>query len=66
MLQDRETYLSVVGIAREPAGERKKWFGRVLLALLVAGIGWLLVNRVASPPDDSGGTFVESPLPGPI
>lgn len=66
MLQAREEYHSPVAAAREPANERRKWFGRVLLAFLVAGIGWLMVNRVLTPADDRGPAPVESTLPGPV
>lgn len=66
MLQEHEEYLSPVGFATEPAGQRMKWIGRILLALLVAGIGWLLLNRVFSPPDDSAPTVPTPQLPGPI
>lgn len=66
VLQEREEYLSPVGFATEPAGQRSKWFGRVVLALLVAGIGWILVNRVIAPPTESTPTTPIEQLPGPI
>lgn len=67
MLQEHEDYLAPVGFATEPAGQRTKWFGRILLALLVAGIGWILVNRVVSPSDTTTNPTTELPtLPGPI
>lgn len=66
MLSDREDYHGPVALAREPAGERKKWIGRFFLALLVAGIGWLLVNRVLTPADEGRTNRpTEEVLPGP-
>lgn len=66
MLQEREEYLSPVGFATEPAGQRSKWFGRAVLALLVVGIGWLLINRVLTPPSDSTPVAPVPELPGPV
>ena len=66
MLQEREEYLSPVGFATEPAGQRWKWLGRAVLALLVAGIGWLLINRVLTPPSDSTPVTPTEQLPGPV
>ena len=68
MLSDREDYTRPVGFAREPAAERRRWVARVVLALFVALIGWLLVNRVINPPEDSGPPIpTTSPvLPGPV
>lgn len=67
MLQEHEEYFPPVGFATEPAGQRMKWFGRAVLALLVAGIGWLLLNRVLSPPDDTRTPVTpQEHLPGPV
>lgn len=65
MLQEHEGYLSPVGFATEPAGQRWKWVGRLALALLVGGIAWLLINRVLTPPSDTPTTPTEQ-LPGPV
>ncbi|MGZ4105523.1 MAG: hypothetical protein ACXVQ6_06810 [Actinomycetota bacterium] len=46
----REEYVTPVGFAREPAKERRRWIGRILLALLIAGIAYVLVARVINPP----------------
>jgi hypothetical protein len=46
----REDYIPPVGFAREPAKERRRWLGRILLAILVAGLLFILFNRVISPP----------------
>jgi hypothetical protein len=46
----REDFISPVGFAREPAKERRRWIGRFLLAILVAGLLFILFNRVISPP----------------
>ncbi|MFP5224500.1 MAG: hypothetical protein ACLGH3_02910 [Actinomycetota bacterium] len=67
MLADREDYNGPVEFAREPAGERRKWVGRFFLALVVAGIFWLMVNRVLSPSDDTRRPNpTEETLPGPV
>jgi hypothetical protein len=57
MALSREEYITPVGFAREPAKERRRWIGRFLLALLVAGLLFILFNRVISPPS------TESPAP---
>ena len=48
----REEYLSPVGFAKEPAEERRRWIGRILLAALLFFIVWLLFQRVINPPED--------------
>jgi hypothetical protein len=53
-----EEYTTPVGFAREPAKERKRWIGRIFLALLVAGLAYVLFTRVISPP-----TTVTNPQP---
>jgi hypothetical protein len=45
-----EEYITPVGFAREPAKERKRWIGRIFLALLIAALAYVLVTRVISPP----------------
>ncbi|MFA5891400.1 MAG: hypothetical protein WDA27_10720 [Actinomycetota bacterium] len=65
MTPGREQYLGPVGIAREPAGERRRWIGRIALAGFVLLISWLLVNRVIHPPaDEPSRAGIESTLPG--
>jgi hypothetical protein len=67
MLADREDYNRAVNLATEPAGERRKWIGRFFLALVVAGIFWLMVNRVLNPSDDTRTPRpTEEVLPGPV
>lgn len=63
----REEYNSPVGFAREPAMRRRHWLGRIVLALFVAGLAFLLVNGVFRPPDDNPSVPVveTGPLPGP-
>jgi hypothetical protein len=63
----REEYLPPPGFAKEPAEERRRWIGRILLAALLVFIGWLALERVINPPEDSPGpTQQEEPiLPGP-
>jgi len=53
-----EEYTTPVGFAREPAKERKRWIGRIFLALLIAGLAYVLFTRVISPP-----TTVTNPVP---
>ena len=63
----REEYLPPVGFAKEPAEERRRWIGRVLLAALLVFIGWLAFERVINPPEEGNPRVpVEQPiLPGP-
>lgn len=63
----REQYFGPVGFAKEPAEERRRWIGRILLAALIVFIGWLLVNRVLNPPEEGNPRVpIEQPiLPGP-
>jgi hypothetical protein len=49
----REEYNAPVGFAKEPSEERRRWFGRILLILLVVFVVWLLVYRVLNPADDT-------------
>jgi hypothetical protein len=46
----REEYITPVGFAREPAKERRRWWGRIFLALLVAALVYVLFTRVINPP----------------
>lgn len=63
----REGYTRPVGHAREPIAERRRWLARIGLALLLVLLGWLLVNRVISPPDDTPQVEpTSSVLPGPL
>lgn len=48
-----EEYVTPVGFAREPEKERRRWIGRILLALLIAGIAYVLVVRVINPPTEN-------------
>jgi hypothetical protein len=48
----REEHVSPVGFAKEPSEERRRWFGRILLVILVLFVMWLVVYRVISPSDD--------------
>jgi hypothetical protein len=63
----REEYLPPAGFAKEPAEERRRWIGRILLAGLLLFIVWLALTRVISPPEDTRGPIQqEEPiLPGP-
>lgn len=65
MLEQRESYISPVGFATEPAGQWRKWAGRLMVFVLVLGIGWMLVNRVVRTSDDQPSMPVPE-LPGPI
>ena len=56
----REEHVSPVGFAKEPSEERRRWFGRILLGLLLVFVIWLLVYRVFSPSDD-GNPVLNSP-----
>lgn len=65
----REDYFGPVGFAKEPTQERKRWIGRLILALFIAFIGWLFWNRVVN----TGTTTINNPrptqspaLPGPL
>jgi hypothetical protein len=63
----REVYNRPAGFAREPADERRKWVARIVLLLFVILVGWLLLNRVISPPSDERPVPTSSPaLPGPL
>lgn len=55
--------MSPVGFAREPGTERRRWIGRIFLAILLALILWLLVNRVFKPPATQGPIPQQSQLP---
>ena len=48
----REEYISPVGFAKEPSEERRRWIGRIFLAVLLAFVVWLLLFRVFSPFND--------------
>ena len=48
----REEYVSPVGFAKEPSEERRRWIGRIFLAILLAFVVWLLLFRVFSPFND--------------
>jgi hypothetical protein len=63
-----ERYISPVGFAREPALERRRWIGRIVLAIFVVFIVWLLYNKVLNPSDTSPSvpSSSQGPLPGPI
>lgn len=65
MLEQRESYISPVAHAHEPAGQWRKWVGRILLGLVIAGIGWILVNSVLNERSNQP-TVEQSELPGPI
>lgn len=66
MDRQREDYVPPVGFAREPAKERWRWIGRVLLAAFMVLILWVVVNRVLKPPTDNspGPIPQQSVLPG--
>jgi hypothetical protein len=61
----REEYVTPVGFAKEPAEERRRWIGRIFLILLVGFLGWLVLARIISPPDDGNPTIPTEQLPGP-
>jgi hypothetical protein len=58
----REEYIGPVGFAREPVKERRRWIGRFLLAILIAGLLFILFNRVISPPSTETPTPTQSSL----
>ena len=66
-MAEREDYTPVVGFAREPADERRRWVARIVLALFVIFIVWLGWTRVIHPPQDNlfgpGTTQTELPAP---
>ena len=66
MTLPREEYITPVGFAREPAKERRRWWGRIFLALLVAALVYVLFTRVINPPTTglSPQPTVSSILPG--
>ena len=54
-----------VGFAREPSKERRRWIGRIFLALLIAGLAYVLFTRVINPPNQvTNPTPTLSSLPG--
>jgi hypothetical protein len=61
-----EEYITPVGFAREPAKERRRWWGRLFLAILVAGLVYVLFTRVINPPSTglSPAPTQSSALPG--
>jgi hypothetical protein len=61
-----EEYITPVGFSREPVKERRRWWGRLFLALLVAGLVYVLFTRVINPPTTSltPTPTVSSVLPG--
>ncbi|MGH2728496.1 MAG: hypothetical protein ACRDKS_16120 [Actinomycetota bacterium] len=63
----REEYVAPVGFAKEPSEERRRWIGRFFLALVVAGLAWILYFRVINPPEENPTlpTQQEVELPGP-
>lgn len=62
-----EGYLPPVGFASEPSTDRRRWIGRVLLAILVLFLCWMLVTRVINTPDEQPSTgTTEGPLPDPF
>jgi hypothetical protein len=62
----REHYVPPVGFAKEPSEERRRWIGRILLALLVGLLAFLIVFRVVSPPSEEGNPRLPAPeLPAP-
>lgn len=64
MAPNREDFVTPVGFATEPARERRRWIGRIFLALVLIALGYLLINRVFKAPDDGPSpTSFESTLP---
>jgi hypothetical protein len=62
----REEYFGPVGFAKEPAEERKRWFGRILTLLFVIAIVLLFYYRVLTPPStDNPQVPTQTELPGP-
>lgn len=65
-MTSRDDYTPPVGFAREPHAERRRWFGRILLFLLVGFIVWLLFYRVINPADTTQTPNTRrTELPGP-
>jgi len=65
MALPHEEYITPVGFAREPAKERRRWIGRIFLALLIAALAYVLFTRVINPPSTVVNPLpVQSSLPG--
>jgi hypothetical protein len=67
-MPSREEYTTPVGFAREPAQQRRHWFGRLVLAAFIVLLGYLLLNGVLRAPDETSPppSTGESLLPGPL
>ena len=66
-MPEREEYVAPVWFAREPAVEVRRWIGRILLAVLVVLLAFIVVNNVISPPNETPRqNTTQDPLPGPI
>lgn len=61
----REEYVSPVGFATEPAEERRRWIGRIFLALLIAGLLWIVAFRIISPQEEGNPRLPSQELPAP-
>lgn len=64
----RDEYFGPVGFAKEPAEERKRWFGRILTLIFVILIGLLFYYRVYQAPTGTNPSVpsnVQTELPGP-
>lgn len=62
-----EGYIPPVGFASEPSNDRRRWIGRILLALFVFALGWMVFTRVLPNPTDERpvDSQTEQPLPAP-
>lgn len=61
----REEYVRPVGFAKEPAEERRRWLGRILLIVLVLFLAWIVWARIINPPEEGNPRIPTQELPAP-
>jgi len=66
MSRARENYTPIVGFAREPAAEVRRWIGRLFLLLVIILLGFILLTRVINPREDEPAITNETELPAPV